>query len=220
MAQSMNHSLTIPHLGYCDDVEMDNLIKLREELKEISKSRGVKLSFMPFLIKACSHSMKKYPLINSRINAELTEITCLASHNIAIAVATTTGLVVPNIKHVESLSIFEVAEELSRVIALAQENKLPPKDLEGSTFSLSNIGAIGGTYANPVLVVPQVCIGAFGKVQKLPRYNDKGKVVPVNIMNISWSADHRVIDGATIANFSNLWKQYIQHPQSFILDSR
>jgi len=175
MAHTMNHSLTIPHLGYSDEVEMDNLIQLRENLKEISKSRGVKLSYMPFLIKACSLSMKKYPFINSKINAELTEVTCLASHNIAIAVATPTGLVVPNIKHVESLSVYEVAEELNRIVHLATDNKLPPKDLEGSTFTLSNIGAIGGTYAHPVLVAPQVCIGAFWKGSKTPQIQPKRK---------------------------------------------
>lgn len=93
-------------------------------------------------------------------------------------------------------------------------------DLSGGTFSLSNIGSIGGTYASPVLVVPEVAIGAIGRIQTLPRFDDKGNVVPVQIFNISWAADHRVIDGATMANFSNLWKQYLENPAFMLLDAK
>uniref|UniRef100_A0A6B2LGN3 2-oxoacid dehydrogenase acyltransferase catalytic domain-containing protein n=1 Tax=Arcella intermedia TaxID=1963864 RepID=A0A6B2LGN3_9EUKA len=221
MVQTMNQSLSIPHLGYCDELHMDKLIHFRNSLKPTADARGLKkLSYMPFIIKAISLALKKYPVINSRINPDLTEISLLASHNIAIAVATPFGLAVPNIKNVQDLSIFEVAEQLGMVIEKANANKLAPADLAGSTFTLSNIGAIGGTYASPVLVPPQVCIGALGKVQKLPRFAPNGEVVPVQIMNISWSADHRVVDGAAIANFSNLFKHYIEEPMSMLLDTK
>ena len=85
---------------------------------------------------------------------------------------------------------------------------------------MSNIGSIGGTYASPVIVVPEVAIGAIGRIQKLPRFDEKGNVVPVQIFNISWAADHRVIDGATMANFSNLWKKYLENPSLMLFDLR
>jgi 2-oxoisovalerate dehydrogenase E2 component (dihydrolipoyl transacylase) len=88
---------------------------------------------------------------------------------------------------------------------------------QGGTFSLSNIGAIGGTYAKPVLVAPEVCIGALGRIQKLPRYNEHGQVYPAHIMQVSWSCDHRAVDGATIANFTNLLKQYLENPKTMLV---
>ena len=98
--------------------------------------------------------------------------------------------------------------------------KLPSSDLTGGTFSLSNIGSIGGTYAKPVIMPPQVAIGALGKIQKLPRFDSNDNVIKAHIMNISWSADHRVVDGATMARFSNIMKNYVENPSSMILSLR
>jgi 2-oxoisovalerate dehydrogenase E2 component (dihydrolipoyl transacylase) len=109
---------------------MDELAQLRKELKSIADVKGIKLSYLPFIIKACSLGLKDHPILNSSINRDLTEITYKASHNIGIAVDTPGGLVVPNIKNVQNLSIFEVAAELNRIIKLASENKLPPSDLQ------------------------------------------------------------------------------------------
>lgn len=220
MAKKMEESLLIPHFGYCEEIAMDELMKLRLQLKPIFESKGVKLSNLPFIIKICSLALKEYPILNSSINKELTEITYHGSHNIGIAVDTPTGLVVPNIKNVQDLSIFEIAQELQRILELAQANKIPPQDLAGGTFSLSNIGKIGGTYAKPVVVLPEVCIGALGKIQTLPRFDEKGNVVPVNIMQFSWSADHRAVDGASMASFSNKIKQYIENPGFIVMDTK
>jgi 2-oxoisovalerate dehydrogenase E2 component (dihydrolipoyl transacylase) len=106
---------------------------------------------------------------------------------------------------------------LNRLQKLAIEGKLSRSDLSGGTFSLSNIGAIGGTYASPVVLPPEVAIGALGKIQVLPRYDRSGNLGPVRIMRVSWSADHRVIDGATVANFSNLWKSFLENPTTMLL---
>lgn len=219
MAKKMEESLSIPHFGYCEEVVLNSLIELRQKLKPIAESQGVKLSYMPFIIKACSLALKKHPILNSSIDKELTEITYHASHNIGVAVDTPTGLVVPNIKNVQNLTVIQIAEELQRLAQLAKENKLPPQDLTGGTFTISNIGTIGGTYAKPVLVVPEVCIGAIGRLQKVPRFDENDNVVPTNIIQFSWSADHRVVDGATMAHFSNKVKQYLETPGSMILDS-
>lgn len=220
MVKKMNESLSIPHFGYCDEVVLDELVKVRKELKPLAEKRGVKLSYMPFFIKACSLGLKQYPILNSSLSADQTEVIFRGAHNIGIAVDTPTGLVVPNIKNVQELTLFEVANELNRLIELAKHNKLPPSDLQGGTFSLSNIGAIGGTYAKPVLVAPEVCIGAIGKMQTLPRFDAKGAVYPANIVQFSWSADHRVVDGASMANFFNLVKFYLEHPASMVMDTK
>jgi 2-oxoisovalerate dehydrogenase E2 component (dihydrolipoyl transacylase) len=220
MVKKMTESLSIPHFGYCDEVVMDELVKLRKDLKSMAEKKGVKLSYMPFIIKACSLGLKNYPILNSSLSSDHTEVIYHGSHNIGVAVDTPTGLVVPNIKNVQDLTLFEVAEELNRLIELAKINKLPPSDLSGGTFSLSNIGAIGGTYAKPVLVVPEVCIGAIGKMQTIPRFDAKGQVYPANIVQFSWSADHRVVDGASMANFFNQVKFYLEHPSAMIMDTK
>merc|ERR1719394_1654434 len=133
------------------------MVGLRNELKALAAERGIKLSYMPFIIKAC---------------------------------------------------------------ALGLAGKLGGAELNGGTFALSNIGSIGGTYAKPVILPPQVAIGALGKVQTLPRFDAAGQVVKAEVINVSWSADHRVLDGATVARFSNLMKDYIEHPAKMVLDLR
>jgi 2-oxoisovalerate dehydrogenase E2 component (dihydrolipoyl transacylase) len=128
------------------------------------------------------------------------------------------GLLVPSIKKVHQMSVLEIAEELNRLQDLGSRGKLGAADLKDGTFSLSNIGSIGGTYAKPVILPPQVAIGALGKVQKLPRFDSNDNLIKAHIMNVSWSADHRIIDGATMARFSNLMKSYIENPATMILD--
>ncbi|KAE9043239.1 Lipoamide acyltransferase component of branched-chain alpha-keto acid dehydrogenase complex [Phytophthora rubi] len=218
MTKSMNAALQIPHFGYADEIRMDALYDLRKELKPLAESRGVKLSFMPFIIKAASLALKHYPMLNATVNESETEVTLVAAHNISVAMDTPTGLIVPNVKNVQAKSIVAIAEDLNRLQQLAVAGKLAPADLTGGTFSISNIGSIGGTYMSPVLMVPQVAIGAIGRIQKLPRYDAEGNVEPMRLMNVSWSGDHRVIDGATMARFSNQWKAYLETPVSMLTE--
>eukprot|EP01117_Protostelium_nocturnum_P006492 TRINITY_DN2341_c0_g1_i1.p1 TRINITY_DN2341_c0_g1~~TRINITY_DN2341_c0_g1_i1.p1 ORF type:complete len:551 (-),score=217.66 TRINITY_DN2341_c0_g1_i1:40-1623(-) len=220
MAKTMVLSNSIPHFGYSDEVIADGLISLRKQLKKIAESEGVKLTYMPIIIKATSLALSKYPTLNSSFNAESSVIIVKGSHNIGVAMNTPNGLVVPNIKDVQKKSILEIARELNRLQAAASTASLQREDLSGGTFSISNIGTIGGTYASPVIVPPEVAIGAIGKIQKLPRFDHHGSVVPQHIFNISWSADHRVIDGATIANFSNLWKDFLENPSVMLFQTK
>lgn len=141
-----------------------------------------------------------------------------ASHNIGIAMDTERGLIVPNVKNVQVHSVFEIATELNRLQKLGSLGQLSTTDLTGGTFTLSNIGSIGGTYAKPVILPPEVAIGALGAIKALPRFDQKGDVYKAQIMNVSWSADHRVIDGATMSRFSNLWKSYLENPAFMLLD--
>ncbi|EFA77604.1 dihydrolipoyl transacylase [Heterostelium album PN500] len=220
MVKTMNAAALVPHFGYCDEYLMDGLMLLRQQLKPMAESRGIKLSYLPFLIKATSLALLKYPTLNSSMSPNETEIIVKNYHNIGVAMDTPQGLLVPNIKGVESKSIFEIAQELNRLQKVGLAGQLTPNDMSGGTFSLSNIGTIGGTYASPVLLLPEVAIGAIGKIQKLPRFDKNNNVYPVHLMQISWSADHRVIDGATMANFSNLLKSYIETPNTMLLDTK
>ncbi|CCI41759.1 unnamed protein product [Albugo candida] len=167
---------------------------------------------------AASLALKHYPMLNARVDECGTKMVLVAAHNISVAMDTTEGLVVPNIKNVQSKGIMEIADELNRLQKLSAEKKLTPSDFKNGTFTLSNIGSIGGTYMIPILLVPQVAIGAIGRIQTLPRFDEKGNIIPVRLMNVSWSGDHRVIDGATMCRFSNLWKMYLERPTSMLAE--
>jgi len=217
MTKSMVEALKIPHFGYKDEVDMSHLVKLRRELKTQCEARGVKLSYMPFIVKACSMALSQFPILNSSLNVDAESITFKGSHNIGVAMDTPMGLLVPNIKGVQGLSVMQIAQELNRLHETGLAGKLTQQDLTGGTFSLSNIGSIGGTYAKPVILPPEVAIGALGKIRTLPRYVG-GQLLAAQVMNVSWSADHRCIDGATMARFSNTWKDYLENPASMVLD--
>ncbi|KAM9761905.1 lipoamide acyltransferase component of branched-chain alpha-keto acid dehydrogenase complex, mitochondrial [Menidia menidia] len=218
MVKTMTAALKIPHFGYCDEVDLSRLVALRAELQPLAQSRGVKLSYMPFFIKAASLGLLHFPILNASLDEACQNITYKASHNIGLAMDTSQGLLVPNVKNVQLLSVWEVAMELNRLQALGAAGQLGTADLTGGTFTLSNIGSIGGTYAKPVILPPEVAIGALGKLQVLPRFDAGGQVTRAHIMNVSWSADHRIIDGATMCRFSNLWKAYLESPASMVLD--
>lgn len=218
MVKTMTAALKIPHFGYKDEVDLTQLVQLRYELKAVAESRGVKLSYMPFFIKAASLALLQFPILNSSVDEACQNITYKAAHNIGLAMDTSQGLLVPNVKNVQVLSVLDIAGELNRLQMLGTVGQLGTSDLSGGTFTLSNIGSIGGTYAKPVILPPEVAIGALGKIQVLPRFNAKFEVVKAHVMNVSWSADHRIIDGATMSRFSNLWRSYLETPGSMLLD--
>jgi 2-oxoisovalerate dehydrogenase E2 component (dihydrolipoyl transacylase) len=220
MVTSMKEALKVPHFGYYDEIEMDAMIQLREELKPHFESQNVKLSYMPLMIKAASLALSEFPVLNAAVSGDEETLTYRGAHNICVAMDTPRGLLVPNVRNCEQRSIFDIAYELNRLQAMGAANKLGPEELQGGTFTLSNIGVIGGTYASPVLMPSQVAIGAIGKLQKLPRFDSGGDIVARTLMKISWSADHRVVDGATMARFSNKWKEYLERPTAMLTNLR
>lgn len=220
MVNTMNAAASVPTFGFSDEIIVDQLVKLRELVKPQAEKRGIKLSYLPFIIKATSLALKSYPQINAHVNSDCTSVTYKSAHNIGLAMDTPRGLLVPNIKNVQSLSILDIASELNRLAHLGTTGKLGKSDLTGGTFTLSNIGSLGGTYMKPILVVPEVVIGAMGTFQTLPRYDKLMQLQPTKIMYISWTGDHRVLDGATVARFSTLFKSYLETPQQMLLDTR
>ena len=217
MAERMATSVaSIPHFSYVDEIDITKLAELRKTLKNTYVTDDLKITMMPLFIKALSLAIKEFPIINSSPNEDLTELTYRANHNIGLAVDGKTGLLVPNIKNVEQLGILDVAREVTRLVDAARSGKINPADLKGGTITISNIGAIGGTVATPIINMPEVAIVALGKIQKLPRFDDEGNIVSRSVINVSWSGDHRVIDGGTIARFCNLWKSYLEVPSTML----
>jgi 2-oxoisovalerate dehydrogenase E2 component (dihydrolipoyl transacylase) len=217
MAQRMAESVaTIPHFTFVEELDVTELMLLHRNLNEQHGSDELKITLMPLFIKALSMALKQFPLVNSRANNDFTELTYLANHNIGMAVDGASGLLVPNIKAVEQRSIIDIATQVMSLTAAARSGKINPADLKGGSITISNIGAIGGTVATPIINKPEVAIVALGKIQRLPRFDDQGNVVARNIMTISWSGDHRVIDGGTIARFNNCWKGYLEQPATML----
>lgn len=228
MVKTMTQANSVPHFTYCDEYDMTSLVNLRKELKK--QNKDLKLSYLPFIIKACSQALTNYPILNAYVDAKCENITYKGSHNIGLAMDTKDGLLVPNIKNVQQLSIIQIANELTRLQQLGKAGKLSTDDLTGGTFSLSNIGAIGGTYAVPVLLLPEVAIGALGKIVRraVPDEEDESDSSSSDdeycscrvrsMMSVSWSADHRVIDGATMARFSNDLKYLLENPLQLLIN--
>lgn len=222
MFKSMTQSLNIPQLGYKDDIELDATTQYRQALNQHIASHPNlypfnKMTYLPIFVKCLSIALSHYPLMNAKLIGNIEDvnsikITYRSSHNIGIAMDTPQGLIVPNIKNVQDKTIFEIASEIHRLSELGKKNAIPMADLKDGTITLSNIGTIGGTYANPVIVSSEMAIVALGRMQKLPRFDAQDNIVAKQIMPVSWSADHRIIDGATIARFGNHWKNLIENP--------
>ena len=218
MAKAMVNSVsTIPHFTYCEEIDMTELIKLRLELKEVYAKQDIKLTMMPFFMKAISLALKEFPVINSQVNEDCTELTYFNDHNIGMAVDSKVGLLVPNVKQVQTKSILNLAEDITRLTADARNGRVQTADLKGGTITISNIGAIGGTVATPIINKPEAAIVALGKLQTLPRFNEQGDVEARSIMQVSWSGDHRIIDGGSIARFCNLWKSFLEKPSNMLV---
>jgi 2-oxoisovalerate dehydrogenase E2 component (dihydrolipoyl transacylase) len=218
MAKQMAASVyTIPHFTVSDEVVMDNLIALRKNLKPEFEKKEVKLSFMPFFVKAMSLALTEFPVINSQLNDEGTELTYFDDHNIGFAVDSKIGLLVPNIKGVQHLSLLDIAVQMQDIIDQARAGRVSGEHLKGGTISISNIGAIGGITATPVINKPEAAIVALGKTQKLPRFDADDNVIAQHIMAVNWSGDHRIIDGATMVRFNNLWMSYLTSPEKMLM---
>lgn len=218
MAKAMVNSVsTIPHFTYCEEIDMTELIKLRLELKDVYAKQDIKLTMMPFFMKAISLALKEFPVINSQVNEDCTELTYFNDHNIGMAVDSKVGLLVPNVKQVQNKSILDLAADITRLTIDARNGRVQTADLKGGTITISNIGAIGGTVATPIINKPEAAIVALGKLQTLPRFNEQGTVEARSIMQVSWSGDHRIIDGGSIARFCNLWKSFLEKPSNMLV---
>jgi len=218
MAKRMVESAsTIPHFQYGEEIDVTELLALRERLKPLAEGEGVRLTLMPFFMKAMALAVREAPILNARLSDDESEIHYLGGVNVGMAVDSRAGLLVPNVKGVERLSLLGIAGEVARLTEAARAGRVSQEDLKGGTISISNIGALGGTYAAPIINAPEVAIVAIGKTQWLPRFDADGQVRRRGIMTVTWAGDHRIIDGGTIARFCNAWKGFLEAPETMLL---
>jgi 2-oxoisovalerate dehydrogenase E2 component (dihydrolipoyl transacylase) len=232
MFKTMTRSLNIPHFLYADEIDFTQLVELRRRLNSVlaksptSPQHGgvIKLSYLPFLIKAVSMMLHNYPILNARVDFDPTtnkpHLTYRSQHNIGVAMDTPAGLLVPVIKDVANLNILSIAAELTRLQALAHAGKLGPADMSGGTITVSNIGNIGGTYLSPVIVEKEVAILGVGRMREVPAFDEAGNVVRKSVCNFSWSADHRVVDGATLARAAEGVRGLVEEPDVMVMHLR
>ncbi|KAK4201276.1 2-oxoacid dehydrogenases acyltransferase-domain-containing protein [Triangularia verruculosa] len=234
MFKTMTRSLSIPHFLYADEVDFTSLVELRARLNKVLAKQPLslessahpvaKLSYLPFIIKAVSMALYQYPVLNSRVDIDPTtgkpSLVLRSQHNIGIAMDTPHGLLVPVIKNVGSLNILQIAAELTRLQSLATEGRLSVQDMSGGTITVSNIGNIGGTYLSPVVVEKEVAILGIGRMRTVPAFGEGDKVVKKEICNFSWSADHRVVDGATMARAAEVVRGIVEGPDVMVMHLR
>lgn len=192
--------VSIPHVTQFDDADITDLEAFRISLKSEAEQRGVKLSFLPFVMKAVVSALKAHPVFNASLNAAGDTLILKRYFHIGVAVDTPEGLVVPVVRDVGQKTLFEIAEELSQLSQKARSKKLKGSDMEGGCFTISSLGGIGGTAFTPIINAPEVAILGLSKNQMKPVYQD-GTFVPRLMLPLSLSYDHRVIDGAEGARF-------------------
>ncbi|KAI5926846.1 2-oxoacid dehydrogenases acyltransferase-domain-containing protein [Camillea tinctor] len=229
MFKSMTRSLTIPHFLYADEVDFSHLVQLRQRLNKVlaqSAKEGEisKLSYLPFIVKAVSLALYQYPILNARVDVDAqTSKPILVhrnQHNIGVAMDTPSGLLVPVIKNVGAKNVLSIAKELAYLQSQAFAGKLSPQELSGGTITVSNIGNIGGTYVSPVIVEKEVAILGIGRMRTIPAFDEQDRVTKKQVCNFSWCADHRVVDGATMARAAEVVRKIVEEPDVMILHLR
>lgn len=231
MFKAMTRSLNIPHFLYTDEVDFTQIYSLRQRLNKVlslsstgDSGQVSKLSYLPFIIKAVSMALYQYPVLNARVDMDAAtqkpSLVHRSQHNIGVAMDTPSGLLVPVIKNVGSLNILTIASELARLQVAASAGKLSVQDLSGGTITVSNIGNIGGTYLSPVIVDKEVAILGIGRMRAVPAFDERDNVVKKQVCNFSWSADHRVVDGATMARAAEVIRQVVEEPDVMVMHLR
>lgn len=209
---------TAAHVTHVDEVDMTEVVQLREKAKHAAEKRGVKMTYLPFIIKALIPALKQYPYLNATLDDEKEEIVLKKYYNMGIATATDQGLVVPVLKDAEHKSITQLAEEIEKLSTKARAGQLTLDEIQGSTFTITNVGGIGGVFATPIINYPEVAILGVHKITKRPIVKDN-QIVVRDMTYLSISFDHRVLDGAMAAEFMNMIKQYLEDPKLLLLET-
>ncbi len=200
---------TSPHVYTIFEVDMNEVVKRREAMKREFEAEGVKLTFLPFFIEACIRGIKEYPIINSSVDGET--IIYKKTVNVGIAVALENGLIVPVIKHADQMNLLGLAKTAADLGERARTKRLMPDDVQGGTFTITNVGVFGGTFGLPIINQPQAAIMGIGTITKRPVVIDDAIAIRP-IVYLSLSYDHRIIDGADAARFLTVVKRELEKP--------
>ena len=208
---------TAAHFTYVDDVDCTNLVAARTRLKPVAETMGIRLNYLPFIAKAALLALNTHTKMNAAMDDEAGEIVTKHHRHLGIAAATDAGLTVPTIKHADRLTLLELAASINDLGNKARTNTLAPHEIGGSTFTITSLGKLGGMFATPIINYPEVAILGIHRMEPRAVVRD-GEVVVRQMMNISLSFDHRIIDGHEGAAFAEHIKRYLEDPELMLLE--
>jgi pyruvate dehydrogenase E2 component (dihydrolipoamide acetyltransferase) len=218
IAENMHRSkATAAHFTYVEECDMTELVALRSRAKKRAEERGVKLSFLPFIVKAVTAALKKFPIVNATLDEQAQEIVLRKQYHVGVAAATKDGLIVPVVKDADQRSLFEIARVLDELSEKARTGKASRDELTGSTFTISSLGTLGGVLATPIINFPEVAILGVHKIKETPVVRE-GQIVIRSMMNLSISLDHRVVDGYEGAQFLKHVIELLEDPTLMFLE--
>lgn len=206
---------TAPHFAYVEEADMSKLVAMRDDLMPIAEEQGIKLSYLPFIIKAVIAGLRKYPSLNAQLDEAKQELVYKNDYHMGVAVATDQGLVVPVVKFADQKNLFTLANDIKTLADKARSGKLALDDMKGGTFTLTSIGSIGGLFSVPIINYPEVAILGINKIERRPvvrKIDGQEQIVIRDMMYLSISGDHRVVDGAETALFVKEVIRYLENP--------
>ena len=214
----VNSKHTAPHVTLMDEVDVTNLVAHRKKFKNIAAEDGIKLTYLPYVVKALVSTLRKFKEFNRSLDDATNEIIQKHYYNIGIAADTERGLLVPVIKHADRKSVFAISDEINTLAEKARDGKLAPNEMQGASCSISNIGSAGGQWFTPVINHPEVAILGIGRIAEKPVIKN-GEIVAAPVLALSLSFDHRMIDGATAQNAMNHLKRLLSEPELLLMEA-
>ncbi|MCT2344150.1 2-oxo acid dehydrogenase subunit E2 [Niallia taxi] len=214
----VNSKHTAPHVTLMDEVEVSNLVAHRKKYKEVAAAKGIKLTFLPYVVKALTSALKEFPALNTSLDDATSEIVHKHYYNIGIAADTEKGLLVPVVKNADRKGIFNISNEINELAGKARDGKLAPTEMKGASCTISNIGSAGGQWFTPVINHPEVAILGIGRIAEKAIVKD-GEIVAAPVLALSLSFDHRMIDGATAQNAMNHIKRLLNDPELLLMEA-
>ncbi|WP_077622162.1 dihydrolipoamide acetyltransferase family protein [Sediminibacillus massiliensis] len=219
IAKAMVNSKTkAPHVTLHDDVDVTELVAHRKKFKAVAAEQEIKLTYLPYVVKALVSALRKYPILNASIDENTDEIVQKHYYNIGIAADTDKGLLVPVVKNADAKSIFAISQEINELAVKARDGKLGPNEMKGASSTISNIGSAGGQWFTPVLNYPEAAILGIGRIAEKPVVRD-GEIVVAPVLSLSLSFDHRIVDGATAQMALNQIKRLLNDPQLIMMEA-
>jgi pyruvate dehydrogenase E2 component (dihydrolipoamide acetyltransferase) len=220
IAEKMVRSkFTAPHYAFVEEVDASALVALRRTLNDRLQAENVKLSYLPFFVKAVLAAFRKHPQVNANMDEATQELVVRGDRHIGIAAMTEQGLTVPVLRHADRLSIRAMSDEIARLASAARDQKLKLEELQGGSFTITSLGQTGGLFATPIINHPEVAIMGVHRMRQTPVVNEAGQVVVKPVLHLSFCFDHRVIDGAAGADFAYEVIRFVEQPELLLVDS-
>jgi len=214
----VNSKHTAPHVTLMDEVDVTKLVSHRKKFKEVAAAKGIKLTFLPYIVKALTSALREFPALNTSLDDATSEIIHKHYYNIGIAADTEKGLLVPVVKDADRKSVFTISNEINELAGKARDGKLAPNEMKGASCTISNIGSAGGQWFTPVINHPEVAILGVGRIAEKPIVKN-GEIVAAPVLALSLSFDHRMIDGATAQNALNHIKRLLNDPELLLMEA-